>query len=530
MSASNIERLSDEGLFADSPVKPAIRANDTTDIWRVRGGTYHEQPSRPFRSASLARTMYGTATPMPGAADHRHRPRPLLGHLQQRPRRRHAPRSRRSPSSAPTPPRAASSTSSRCSTRTSTTGIDPEVLPHYINDCILRCLAGVHQADRPQFLKIVYNGPKALEELASFDPEPDRRRARRRRRHHARLLRAAAPGARSTAPGSPCSAARSTSPRRRSPSSRMMREVADGNLSPQEAVRAYHGELQKQRLKPQRAARGRHGDHRGRAQAAVNRRGHHLRRQHPGRRQQGDRPAAAGRAALRSSSPVTPDTGGPGLNMAVNLARLGCGFPRADGRGWSATTRTAGWCSMICSGLGIGVAGVGVVPGVPHGLHRRDDRARQRPAHLLPLPGCECAARSGAVRSHDRHRARIFHLGAPGVHERMDRPTAGRQRLRGGPGACPGRWACAPTWSWSASKPRGSASWRCRACRTSTPSSSTSWRPPPSPGTRIRCRRQRELLRLGVHDLAVVHFRAGCVAAAADGQILAAGRGAGPGN
>ena len=32
----------------------------------------------------------------------------------------------------------------------------------------------------------------------------------------------------------------------------MMREVADGNLSPQEAVRAYHGELQKQRLKPQR--------------------------------------------------------------------------------------------------------------------------------------------------------------------------------------------------------------------------------------------------------------------------------------
>ena len=50
------------------------------------------------------------------------------------------------------------------------TGIDPEVLPHYINDSILRCLAGVHQADRPQFLKIVYNGPKALEELTSFDP------------------------------------------------------------------------------------------------------------------------------------------------------------------------------------------------------------------------------------------------------------------------------------------------------------------------------------------------------------------------
>ena len=32
----------------------------------------------------------------------------------------------------------------------------------------------------------------------------------------------------------------------------MMREVADGNVSPQEAVRAYHGELQKQRIKPLR--------------------------------------------------------------------------------------------------------------------------------------------------------------------------------------------------------------------------------------------------------------------------------------
>ena len=32
----------------------------------------------------------------------------------------------------------------------------------------------------------------------------------------------------------------------------MMRQVVDGNLSPQEAVRAYHGELQKQRIKPLR--------------------------------------------------------------------------------------------------------------------------------------------------------------------------------------------------------------------------------------------------------------------------------------
>ena len=53
MSASTAERLTDEGLFKDSPVKPAIRLNDTTDIWSARGGSYQEEPSRPFRSASL---------------------------------------------------------------------------------------------------------------------------------------------------------------------------------------------------------------------------------------------------------------------------------------------------------------------------------------------------------------------------------------------------------------------------------------------------------------------------------------------
>jgi hypothetical protein len=50
------------------------------------------------------------------------------------------------------------------------TGLAPDVLPHYVNDCILRCLAGLTRAERPRFLKIAYNGPKALEELASFDP------------------------------------------------------------------------------------------------------------------------------------------------------------------------------------------------------------------------------------------------------------------------------------------------------------------------------------------------------------------------
>ena len=164
MSASNMERLSDEGLFKDSPVKPAIRANDTSDIWRMRGATPSTRPSRPFRSASIPRTMYGTATPMPGAA--------ITGPTSASTRLPSIttstptwPRWKPSPPSAPRPPTAASRASSRCSTPTSTPESTPRPCPTHVNDNILRRIAGVHQADRPQFLKIVYNGPKALEEL-----------------------------------------------------------------------------------------------------------------------------------------------------------------------------------------------------------------------------------------------------------------------------------------------------------------------------------------------------------------------------
>src|SRR5258706_12962558 len=67
VSASNLELLTEDGTFANSHVKPAIRANDASDIWVVRGGTYNKQPSRPFRSASLSRVINGTLGPSSGA-------------------------------------------------------------------------------------------------------------------------------------------------------------------------------------------------------------------------------------------------------------------------------------------------------------------------------------------------------------------------------------------------------------------------------------------------------------------------------
>src|SRR5262245_64273721 len=54
LSASTSEVLTlHKRLFDNSPVTPAARANDTTDIHILRGGKSPSQPSLPFRTATL---------------------------------------------------------------------------------------------------------------------------------------------------------------------------------------------------------------------------------------------------------------------------------------------------------------------------------------------------------------------------------------------------------------------------------------------------------------------------------------------
>ena len=55
MSASVGESLVEKKIFKDSPVTPAIRMNDTTDIWLMRNGNYRSTHPRPFRSARIDR-------------------------------------------------------------------------------------------------------------------------------------------------------------------------------------------------------------------------------------------------------------------------------------------------------------------------------------------------------------------------------------------------------------------------------------------------------------------------------------------
>src|SRR5262249_33856490 len=60
MSASTNEVLTiQQRIFDNSPVTPAARVNDTTDIHIIRGSKYPTEPSLPFRTATLDHIQCG---------------------------------------------------------------------------------------------------------------------------------------------------------------------------------------------------------------------------------------------------------------------------------------------------------------------------------------------------------------------------------------------------------------------------------------------------------------------------------------
>ncbi|MGH6762095.1 MAG: hypothetical protein ACRECW_10975 [Phyllobacterium sp.] len=249
-SASNLERLVEAGVFKDRAIKPAIRANDTTDVWVVRGADYAARPSRPFRTASLSRVRSGSLDPAPDA--------PVTGtdlglysmtfnnDLDSDYASLEAFNAFREDAARSNFKYFLEVFNPNVDCR-----IDPDVVPHYVNDCIMRCLAGVVKADRPQFLKIAYNGPRALEELASYDPSVVvgilGGGAGTTRDCFELLCQAEKYGARVALFGRKINLAED-------PLAMVsfMREVANGTLQPAEAVRAYHGSLQKSGIAPLR--------------------------------------------------------------------------------------------------------------------------------------------------------------------------------------------------------------------------------------------------------------------------------------
>ena len=309
-SVSNLEQLVKRGAFEGSAVKPAIRANDTTDIWRHRGATYTARrrvPSAPHRwTRAKALTDLGLYSitfnndiewdwlSLEAFAEFRE-------------------------------DATANGFSYFLEVFNPNVGdARDEDMPRFVNDAIVRALAGLTEAERPRFLKIAYNGPRALDELASFDPSLVvgvlGGGAGTTRDCFELIHQAEKYGARVALFGRKINLAESPLD-----IVHFMRAVADGEISPSEAVRAYHGELARARIKPhrdleaddvvteavlksaeaedERAARHRHGGHLVRRSQqddpALARRGYdeHLSRgRSSGRRlrlQHGDRPETA---------------------------------------------------------------------------------------------------------------------------------------------------------------------------------------------------------------------------------------------
>lgn len=252
MSAYVNEQLSiKEGLFKNSAVTPAARANDTTDVWAIRHGCYTREPAQPFRSASIDQIQCGqiecdrSGEEFPGAnlglysvtfVNELDQDRETL--LWYKAFREEAERKNFRHFLEVFDPNVAS-------------GIPPEKLGEFINDNIIRTLAGVPEAGRPAFLKIVYHGPRAMEELAQYDPNvvvgilggsAGTTYDAFKLIHDAQKY-----GARVALFGRKINNAE-----HQLAFIEMLRLITDGRITPEEAVRAYHGVLQGKGIKPHR--------------------------------------------------------------------------------------------------------------------------------------------------------------------------------------------------------------------------------------------------------------------------------------
>lgn len=115
-------------------------------------------------------------------------------------------------------------------------------------------------------------------------------------------------------------------------------------------------------------------------------------------------------------------TGGPGLNLPIDLTKLGAPFP-VEVVGVVGDDLHGQLVRDVCRKASIGTEGLGVLPGVRTSytdvmivkengrrtfFHHQGANAKLLPAQF----------------DFSRTQARILHIGSPGMHEAMDRPTA----------------------------------------------------------------------------------------------------------
>ncbi|MED5454327.1 MAG: hypothetical protein VX961_07355 [Verrucomicrobiota bacterium] len=252
MSAHVNEQLTiKERIFRDSHITPAARANDATDVWAVRHGNYLSHPAKPFRSASIDHIQCGkldcdrSTDEFPGANLGLYSVT-YLNDLEQDKQtleafhefREEAERKKFRYFLEVFDPNVDS-------------GISPDKLGEFINDQILRTLAGIAEAGRPVFLKIVYHGPRYMEEICQYDQNmavgvlggsAGTTYDAFRLLHDAKKY-----GARLALFGRKINNAE-----HQLAFIEFLRLIAEDKISPEEAVHAYHGVLQGKGITPNR--------------------------------------------------------------------------------------------------------------------------------------------------------------------------------------------------------------------------------------------------------------------------------------
>lgn len=154
-SASNGEVLASDGSLGGG-ITLAVRANDTTDIWNIRGARYPASASRPFRTADLAAVCGFCDLVLYAVTFNNDRDLDLATLEAYRAFRQEAAELGIRHFLEVFNPNAA-------------TDLAPEHVGAFVNDWIVRTLAGVTRAERPVFLKMPYNGAQALAELVEHD-------------------------------------------------------------------------------------------------------------------------------------------------------------------------------------------------------------------------------------------------------------------------------------------------------------------------------------------------------------------------
>lgn len=248
-NATMDELLRKRGLFANSSMTPAVRANDASDNWHVRGGSYNTQLSAGFSSTTLDEAMYGTLTP---EADQQVEVDLGLYSVTFN-----------------------NDVSSDLATlekfkafRTEATkkgfryfievfnpshpiDLSAEAIPDFVNDWIAKMLAGISKESQPAFIKMQFNGARAMEDLCTFtnaivgilggSPSTTYDAFKLLSEGRKYGARVALFGRRIKVTEDPRSFVY------------FMREIADGNLAAEEAVKAYHGALKKKGITPNRS-------------------------------------------------------------------------------------------------------------------------------------------------------------------------------------------------------------------------------------------------------------------------------------